>query len=95
MSVPARLTFVTLGSRHVQGLAAFYRKLGFEVVVDAGDMVCFQLRGALLGIFDLDALGRDSQSPVNVAPGPGIRGFSLAINVDERDDVDKDRKSVG
>ena len=89
MSVPARLTFVTLGSRDVQGLAAFYRKLGFEVVVDAGDMVCFQLRGALLGIFDLDELGKDSQSPVNVTPGRGIRGFSLAINVDERDDVDR------
>ena len=35
MSVPARLTFVTIGSRDVQGLAAFYKKLGFEVVVDA------------------------------------------------------------
>ena len=73
----------------MQGLAAFYKKLGFEVVVDAGDMVCFQLRGALLGIFDLDELGKDAQSPVNVTPGAGIRGFSLAINVDERDDVDR------
>jgi uncharacterized protein len=88
MSTPARLTFVTLGSRDVQGLAAFYKKLGFEVVVDAGDFVCFQLRGALLGIFDLDELGKDAQSPVNVTPAPGIRGFSLAINVDERGDVD-------
>jgi predicted lactoylglutathione lyase len=89
MPVPPRLTFVTIGSRDVQGLADFYKKLGFEVVIDAGDMVAFQLRGALLGIFDLDELGKDAQSPVNVTPGSGIRGFSLAINVDERDDVDK------
>jgi predicted lactoylglutathione lyase len=88
MPIPARLTFVTLGARDVQALAGFYRALGFAVLVDTDDFVCFETRNALLGLFDLAELAKDAQAPANVPDGDGIRGFSLAINVDERDEVD-------
>ena len=88
MPIPARLTFVTLGAHDVQALAGFYRSLGFAVLVDTADFVCFETRNALLGLFDLGELAKDAQAPANVPDGDGIRGFALAINVDERDEVD-------
>jgi catechol 2,3-dioxygenase-like lactoylglutathione lyase family enzyme len=86
-AVPARLTFATLGARDVPALAAFYRRLGWPAIVDTGDFACFDLRGALLGLFALASLAADARSEV-VRPERGLRGFTLAINVETRDEVD-------
>ena len=84
--VPARLTVVTLGARDVAALTSFYRALGWPVVFTDGSVAFFGLRGAVLGLFGLDALAADG----HVEPGAPDRGLrcSLAVNVDERDDVD-------
>src|SRR2546423_281004 len=48
----------------------------------------FEMRGAVLALFPLDELAEDGR--VQAAPvAPGLRGFSLAINVDEREQVDE------
>jgi uncharacterized protein len=86
-TVPARLTVVTVGARDVQSLAAFYKGLGWPAVVDMDDFVCFGLRGAVLCLFGLDDLAEDARTDA-AAPERGLRGFSLAVNVDERGDVD-------
>src|ERR671924_201814 len=86
-AVPPRLTVVTLGARNVPGLAAFYRRLGWPTVADSDEFVCFDLRGALLALFGLEALAADGNTTA-AAPERGMRGFSLAINVEERDEVD-------
>ena len=86
-TVPARLSVVTLGARDVAALAAFYRRLGWPTVVEEDGFACFELRGALLAVFGLDALAHDAHATA-AAPERGLRGVSLAVNVDERDEVD-------
>jgi len=86
--VPARLTVATLGARDVPELAAFYKRLGWPVVFESGEFVCFELRGALLAVFGRDALAADAGTGPTATAKPGSGGFALAINTDERDDVD-------
>lgn len=86
-AVPARLTAVTLGARDLPTLAGFYRRIGWPVVVDTDDFVCFGLSGAVLALFGLDDLAADAHA-VAAVPERGMRGVSLAVNVDERDEVD-------
>ena len=84
MSVPARLSFATIGARDVAELRAFYSELWEETTsAPDGSFVAYLLGGAVLGIYDLDRLGEDSGGAFE-----GRGGFELAVNVDERDDVD-------
>ena len=85
--VPARITVVTLGARDHAALRKFYLGLGWELAVDLDDFCCFEMRGAVLCLFPYDSLAADGNvDPASVAEG--MRGFSIAINVDERDEVD-------
>jgi uncharacterized protein len=69
-------------------LRAFYAALGFEVAIEAEDFCAFQLRGALLALFPWDKLATDGHAQA-AAPTPGMRGFSLGINVDRPEQVDE------
>jgi catechol 2,3-dioxygenase-like lactoylglutathione lyase family enzyme len=86
--VPARLNVVTLGARDLARLRTFYAALGWEVAIAADDFCAFQLRGALLALFPWDKLAADGQTEA-AAPAQGMRGFSLGINVDRPEQVDK------
>ncbi len=86
--VPARLTVVTLGARDPARLRSFYSALGWEVAIEAEDFCAFQLRGALLALFPQEKLAADGHAPA-AAPAPGMRGFSLGINVDRPEQVDQ------
>jgi hypothetical protein len=58
------------------------------VAIEAEDFCAFQLRGALLALFPQDKLAADADAAA--APlAPGMRGFSLGINVDRPEDVDE------
>jgi uncharacterized glyoxalase superfamily protein PhnB len=84
VTVPARLTFATIGARDVATLRAFYSELWPEAMSDPdGSFVAYHLGGAVLGVYDIDRLAGDSGGAFE-----GHGGFELAINVDERDDVD-------
>ena len=84
--VPARLSVITLGARDLPPLRDFYKRLGWEAAVELEDFAAFRLRGAVLALFPLSELAKDaSTSPADC--GEGIRGFSLAINVERREDV--------
>jgi catechol 2,3-dioxygenase-like lactoylglutathione lyase family enzyme len=86
---PARLTVVTLGVRDLPRLREFYVGLGWKPAVDIeGDFAAFELRGAVLALYPLDELAADADMDAN-APERGLRGFSLAINVDQIEQVDK------
>lgn len=86
--VPARLTVVTLGARDLQQLRGFYLRLGWALAIDLDDFAAFETSGAVLTLFPLESLAADANVPAAPAP-PGIRGFSLAINVDEPEQVDE------
>lgn len=86
-SVPARMTVATLGARDVKRLRDFYARLGWPVAVDSEEFVLFRTHGALLALFALAELEADACSKAN-APETGLRGFTLAINVESREQVD-------
>lgn len=86
--IPARATVITLGARSLDTLRDFYRGLGWPLAVDLEGFAAFETRGAVLALFPLHELAADGNaSPA--APEHGLRGFSIAINVDEPDKVDE------
>ena len=86
--VPARLTVVTIGARDLASLRDFYKSLGWPLAIELDDFAVFQTRGAVVALFPLEQLVEDARAP-GAVKGAGLRGVSLAINVDERDDVDQ------
>ena len=90
--VPARLTVITLGVRDFAAQRDFYLGLGWTAPIDTEGFAVLQLRGAVLALFPLDELADDGR--VEAAErASGIR-FSLAINVDERQQVDEAIEAV-
>ena len=88
--IPSRLSVVTLGARDVASLRAFYERLGWTSNSTADDFAAFPLGGAVLCLFDLGHLAAETGSaePPPAAGGPAFKGFSLSINVDEREQID-------
>ena len=87
MSVPARLTLVTLGVADVARATSFFEALGWRKSSASNDDVSFfQLGGLALSVFGRQALADDA----NVSPeGSGFRGISLAINLESAAEVDR------
>ncbi len=86
--IPAQLNVVTLGAREFATLRDFYRGLGWPQVVDLDDFAAFQMQGAVLTLFPLEQLAADARATA-AAPERGMRGFTLAIVVDEPGKVDE------
>ena len=87
--IPARLNVVTLGARDVPTLRAFYERLGWTTNSTADDFASFPLGGAVLCLYDAAKLATEAGAaePAGANPG-GFKGFSLSINVEQRDEVD-------
>ena len=87
--MPARLSLVTLGVRDVERSAAFYEALGWRrsSASVAGEVAFFGTAGGLLALYGEGALARDAGQEGSQAGG--FRGVSLAINLEEREDVDR------
>jgi catechol 2,3-dioxygenase-like lactoylglutathione lyase family enzyme len=81
MSVPARLSIVTLGVADVARSVAFYEALGWERCSSSIDEIAwFRLTGSYLGIFGRADLAADAAV---ADPGPSsFGGFTLAMNVE-------------
>jgi catechol 2,3-dioxygenase-like lactoylglutathione lyase family enzyme len=81
MTVPARLSIITLGVADLARSRAFYRALGWPLTSSSSPDICwFRLTGAYLGLFPRTMLAADAHLPAEpVAPFGGI---TLAINVD-------------
>lgn len=86
--VPQRLTFVTIGARHLRTLHDFYTGWGWKPLPNSSDEITFfDLGGVRLGLWDIESL-RDEAAPSEPLPGRGWNGITLAINVATRDEVD-------
>lgn len=87
MSVPARLTLVTLGVADVARATSFFEALGWRKSSASQDEVSFfQLGGLALSIFGRDALADDAGVS---SQGSGFTGISLAINLGSEAEVDR------
>ena len=85
--VPARLTVLTVGARDLPALCDFYKSLGWPLVVDLDDFAAFQTAGAVFTLYAMDELVADVNA--GAVRGGGFGGMTLAINVDEREQVDE------
>ena len=87
MSIPQRLSIVTLGVADVKRSSAFYQALGWEPAKTSTDeIVWFSTGGTALGLFETAELAKDVGVPN--APRSGFRGTTLAINFESVEDVD-------
>jgi len=89
MTVPARLTAITLGCRDLPVQRRFYRALGFpEGAASTDDWAVFPLPGIYLCLWSLERLAAEA-APDAPEPRPGWNGVTLAINVGSPDEVDE------
>ena len=87
MSVPARLTLVTLGVADVARATSFFEALGWQRSSASNESVSFfQLGGLALSVFGRQDLADDATVP---ATGSGFSGISLAINLESEAEVDR------
>lgn len=86
MTVPARISIITLGVADLARATAFYRAFGWEPTPYSSDEITFiATTGSMLALFPVDDLAADAHLD---ASGPtGFRGVTLAINVDTDDEV--------
>jgi uncharacterized glyoxalase superfamily protein PhnB len=90
VSVPQRLSIVTLGVADVARSSAFYEALGWRRSSASEDTITFfSMEGSVLALFGHDALAEDAavDDPSGVGH-TGFRGVTLAINCVDRDEVD-------
>ncbi len=86
MTVPQRLTMVTLGVADVARATAFYESLGWRRSSASQDTITFfSMQGSVLGLFGREALAEDAGVSTS---GSGFRAVTIALNCDSRDEVD-------
>ena len=86
MNLPARISFVTLASRDIERMARFYRQFGWpEAPSSDPEHVVFQCtNGVVLGLY-----GSHHYEGRHGPPAAGFRGFTLAVNVESLDEVQR------
>lgn len=86
MAVPQRLTMVTLGVADVARSTSFYESLGWRRSSASQDAITFfAMQGSVLGLFERESLADDAGMS---ADGNGFRGVTIALNCDDRAEVD-------
>jgi uncharacterized protein len=93
MTVPQRLTLVTLGVSDVARSTRFYESLGWRRTSGSDDISFFQMQGSVLAVYGHAALADDVGSG-DMGDGGAehdgrFRGVTLALNCDSRDEVDE------
>jgi uncharacterized protein len=87
VTVPARLSIVTIGAHDLELLRAFYRGLGWEEAISADDFSAFATGGAVLTLYPIGSLLSDARLDSEPSPS-AFRGVTLAINVESVEAVD-------
>ena len=87
MTVPARVSIVTLGVADVARASAFYAALGWErASASQEEIAWFRTADTNVGLFGYDALAKDAGLPAE--PRARFGGITLAINVESEEAVD-------
>jgi uncharacterized protein len=80
MSIPARVSIVTLGVVDLERSIRFYAALGWERCSSSNDEIAwFRTADTNVGLFPFHELAADAGLPIERSPGFG--GITLAINV--------------
>jgi predicted lactoylglutathione lyase len=87
MTVPNRISIVTLGVADLERSTAFYESLGWEKsAASMPTITFFEMQGSIFGLYEWSALADDAKVP---AEGTGFRGVTLAMNLGSVDEVDE------
>jgi uncharacterized protein len=87
VTIPARISIVTIGVADVARSAVFYQKLGWERCASSMDeIVWFRTADSYLGIFGWNDLAEDAR--IEDTSHGGFGGITLAINVETPEMVD-------
>jgi predicted lactoylglutathione lyase len=87
MTVPARISIVTIGVADVARSAAFYERLGWERCASSmDDIAWFRTADSYLGIFGWNDLVEDTTLPEPIRGTFG--GVTMSINVETPEMVD-------
>jgi uncharacterized protein len=85
--IARRLSVVTLGVHDLGAMKAFYQGLGWETSSAAEDFAAFPLGGAVLCLYEVALLAEEAAGETPAAT-VAFKGFTLAVNVAEREEVD-------
>ncbi len=86
MTVPPRISIVTLGVADLTVSTAFYESLGWRRSGSSMDEITmFQLQGSVLALYQREALAEDAAVS---AEGSGFRCVTLALNCVDQAEVD-------
>jgi hypothetical protein len=91
VTVPPRVSLVTLGVADVEASAAFYERLGWtrSSASVPGDVAFFATTtGTAVGLYGLADLAADAARPVPTDPA-AFRGVTLAVNLPSPEEVDR------
>jgi uncharacterized protein len=87
MTVPNRISIVTLGVAELPAATAFYESLGWvRSSASMPTITLFEMQGSVLGLYQWSALADDAKVPEQ---GSGFRGVALAMNVASTAEVDE------
>lgn len=87
--IPQRISLVTLGVEDLPKLRAFYQSLEWEEADFSSDTYgVFKTAGVMLTLFPHEELEKDAGVPL-AKPTEGYKPVTLAINVEEKDEVDR------
>jgi len=90
MTVPQRLTTVTLGARSVSQLRAFYRAMGWSENDGSDDTyTSFTMASVRLALYPIGLLGDEAAPNEALVASSAWNGMTLAFNVATRDAVDE------
>ena len=90
MTVPARVSLVTLGVADVARSTAFYRRLGWPLSPASvpGEVGFFRTAGGFLAVWATSELAADMGADAG-ATAPAFRGVALAVNCESAEQVDE------
>jgi uncharacterized protein len=93
MTIPARISIVTLGVRDLATSIAFYQALGWRKSTASNDQIAwFVTADSALGLFPHAELAADAGAPpgepARVGEPAGFRGVTLAVNLASPAEVD-------
>jgi predicted lactoylglutathione lyase len=88
MSIPQRVSFITLGARDMETLRGFYSALGWHERSGSDDnFATYEAGTVLLALYPIGRLGAEA-APQESLPEPGWNGVTLGVNVESGDAVD-------
>ncbi len=85
---PARLNVVTFGVRDLPAVRSFYEALGWKSRSAGDQFARFEIGGAVLALYSLDALAEEANMPSPPAGAERFAGFTCAIVVEREETLD-------